>query len=108
MPLEEDKVEQTEEIHPIMARMEHGQFYRLAELYEMTYGKGLYLDLEENDANKTLWLFVAKVLNLRTYLEVLVILEKLKTGRRRGESEKEVDVGGHKLLAGPAVYYARR
>jgi hypothetical protein len=108
MPLEEADVEPSEEIHPILEKMEHGKFYRLAELYEMTYGKELYVDLEQNDESKTLWLFVAKVMNLKTYLEVLVILERLKTGRRKGEAEQEVDVSGHKVLAGPVVYYARR
>lgn len=108
MPLTESEVEATDEIHPILSKMEHGKFYRVSELYELTYGKELYLDLAENDDHNTLWLFVAKVLNLRTYLEVLVILERLKTGRRKGTNETEVDVGGHKLLSGPVVYYARR
>ena len=51
---------------------------------------------------------MAKVLNLKTYLEVLVILGKLKTGRRKGEEEDEVNVAGHKVLGGPVVYYARK
>ena len=33
MPLEESEVEPTEEIHPILERMEHEKFYRLPELY---------------------------------------------------------------------------
>jgi hypothetical protein len=108
MPLQEAEVEPTEEIHPILEKIEHGKFYRLTELYEMTYGKELYVDFQRNDENQTLWLFVAKVLNLQTYLEVLVILGKLKTGRRKGEEEEEVNVAGHKVLGGPVVYYARK
>jgi hypothetical protein len=108
MPLQEAEVEPTEEIHPILQKIEHGKFYRLTELYEMTYGKEFYVDFQRNDENQTLWLFVAKVLNLQTYLEVLVILGKLKTGRRKGEEEEEVNVAGHKVLGGPIVYYARK
>ena len=69
--------------------MENGKLYRLTELYEMTYGKELYADFQLNDENKTLWLFVAKTLNLRTYLEVLVILGRLRTGRRKGGRKKK-------------------
>jgi hypothetical protein len=108
MPLQESEVEPTEEIHPILKEMEHEKFYRLTELYEMTYGKEFYVDFQRNDENKTLWLFVAKVLNLQTYLEVLVILDRLKTGRRKGEVEEEVNVGGHKVIGGPVIYYARK
>lgn len=100
MPLQESEVEPTEEIHPILEKMEHGKFYRLTELYEMTYGRELYADFQRNDDNKTLWLFVAKVLNLQTYLEVLVILGKLKTGKKKGEVEEEVNVAGHRVLGG--------
>lgn len=108
MPLQETEVEPTQEIHPILEKMGREKFYRLTELYEMTYGREFYLEFQENDERKTLWLFVAKVLNLQTYLEVLVILDKLKTGRRRGEVEEEVNVAGHKVLGGPVVYYARK
>ena len=108
MPLEAGEVEPTEEIHPILEKMEHGKFYTLTELYEMTYGREFYVDFQRNDENKTLWLFVAKVLNLQTYLEVLVILGKLKTGRRKGEEEEEVNVAGHRVLGGPVVYYGRK
>jgi hypothetical protein len=108
MPLEASEVEPTEEIHPILEKMEREKFYRLTELYEMTYGREFFLDFQRNDENKTLWLFVAKVLNLQTYLEVLVILGKLKTGRRRGEEEEEVNIEGHKVLGGPVVYYAKK
>jgi hypothetical protein len=108
MPLQESEIEPTEEIHPILKEMEHGKFYRLTELYEMTYGREFYVDFQRSDENKTLWLFVAKVLNLQTYLEVLVILDKVRTGRRRGEVEEEVNVAGHKVLGGPVVYYSRK
>ena len=74
MPVQETEIEPTEEIHPILEKMEHEKFYRLTELYEMTYGQEFYVDFQKNDEQKTLWLFVAKVLNLKTYLEVLVIL----------------------------------
>jgi hypothetical protein len=106
--VQEIEIEPTEEIHPILEKMEHEKFYRLTELYEMTYGREFYVDFQQNDEQKTLWLFVAKVLNLKTYLEVLVILGKLKTGRRKGEEEDEVNVAGHKVLGGPVVYYARK
>ena len=106
--MQEIEIEPTEEIHPILEKMEHEKFYRLTELYEMTYGREFYVDFQQNDEQKTLWLFVAKVLNLKTYLEVLVILGKLKTGRRKGEEEDEVNVAGHKVLGGPVVYYARK
>lgn len=66
--------------------MEHGKFYRFTELYEMTYGRELYTDFQWSDDNETLWLFVAKVLNLQTYLEVLVVLGKLGTGRKKRRS----------------------
>ena len=95
-------------MHPILEKMEHEKFYRLTELYEMTHGQEFYVDFEQNDEKKTLWLFVTKVLNLKTYLEVLVILGKLKTGRRKGGEEEEVNVAGHKVLGGPVVYYARK
>ena len=108
MPLQESEVESTEEIHPILENMEHGKYYRLTELYEITYDREFYVDFQRNDENKTLWLFVTKVLNLQTYLEVLVILDKLKTGRKKGEIEEEVNVAGHKILGGPVVYYARK
>jgi len=108
MPLGESEVEPTKEIHPILEQMEHGKYYRLTELYEMTYGREFYVDYQKNEENDTLWLFVAKVLNLQTYLEVLVILERLKTGRRKGEVEEEVNIAGHKILGGPVVYYARK
>ena len=108
MPLDENEVELTEEIHPILEKMEQKKFYRLTELYEMTYGREFYVDFQRNDENKTLWLFVAKVLNLQTYLEVLVVLDRLRTGRRKGEVEEEVNVAGHKVLGGPVVYYARK
>jgi hypothetical protein len=108
LPIQETEVEPTEEIHPIIEKMEHEKFYRLAELYEMTYGQDFYADFQKNDEQKTLWLFVAKVLNLQTYLEVLVILGRLKTGRRKGEEEEEVNVAGHKVLGGPVVYYAKK
>ena len=45
------------------------------------------MDLQKNDDDKTLWLLLTKVLNLKTQLEVLVILDGLKTGRRRGEEK---------------------
>lgn len=108
MPVLDTEVEPTEEIHPILEKMEHGKFYRLTELYEMTYGQEFYVDFQQNDERKTLWLFLMKVLNLKTYLEVLVVLGKLKTGRRRGETEEEVNVAGHKVLGGAVVYYARK
>ena len=108
MPIQENDVEPTEEIHPILEEMEHGKYYRLTELYEMTYSRAFYLDFQRNDENNTLWLFVAKVLNLQTYLEVLLILGRLKTGRRKGEVEEEVNIAGHKVLGGPVVYYARK
>ena len=88
--------------------MEHGEFYRFTELYEMTYGLEFYIDFQQNEDAKTPWLFLVKVLNLKTYLEVLVILDRLRTGRRRGEAEEEVNVGGHIVLGGPVVYYARK
>ena len=106
--MQETEIEPTEEIHPILEKIEHEKFYRLTELYEMTYGQEFYVDFEQNDEKKTLWLFVTKVLNLKTYLEVLVILGKLKTGRRKGKEEEEVNVAGHKVLGGPVVYYARK
>jgi len=108
MPIQESEIEPSEEIHPILENMEHGQYYRLTELYEMTYGREFYLDFQRNDENQTLWLFVAKVLNLQTYLEVLVILDRLNTGRKKGEVEEEINVAGHKVLGGPVVYYARK
>jgi len=108
MPLQESEVEPTEEIHPILENMEHKKYYRLTELYEMTYSREFYVDFQRNEENETLWLFVTKVLNLQTYLEVLVILDKLKTGRKKGEVEEEVNVEGHKILGGPVVYYARK
>jgi len=107
MPLQESEIEPTEEIHPILRMMDQGKFYRLTELYEMTYGRAFYVDFQKNDENETLWLFVAKVLNMQTYLEVLVILGRLRTGRRKGEVEEEVNVAGHRVLGGPVVYYAR-
>ena len=51
---------------------------------------------------------MAEVLKLQTYLEVLLILGKIKTGRRKGEVEEEVNVAGHRVLGGPVVYYARK
>lgn len=108
MPLQEAEIEPTEEMHPILGKMEHEEFYRFTELYEMTYGKEFYVDLQENDDAKTLWLFLVKVMSLKTYLEVLIILERLRTGRRKGEPEEEVNVAGHQVLSGPVVYYARR
>jgi len=108
MPLQADDVEPTEWIHPILGKMEHEKFYRFTELYEMTYGQEFYVDFQKNEDDKTLWLFLVKVLNLKTYLEVLVILDRVKTGRRKGEVEEEVNVAGHKVLSGPVVYYARK
>ena len=37
-----------------------------------------------------------------------MILGRLKTGRRKGEEEEEVNVAGHNVLGGPVVYYARK
>lgn len=108
MPLKEAEIEPTEEIHSIVGKMEHGKFYRFVELYEMTYGNAFYLDLQKNDDNKTPWLFLMKVLDLKTQLEVLVLLDRLKTGRRKGEEEDEVNVAGHTVLGGPVIYYARK
>ncbi|MGH9920292.1 MAG: hypothetical protein ACRD6W_15675, partial [Nitrososphaerales archaeon] len=108
LPLEEDEIEPTDEILPLIEKMEHGKFYRFTEVYEMTYGEEFYLDLQKNDDNKTLWLFLTKVMNLRTQLEVLVILDRLKTGRRKGEEEDEVNVAGHNVLGGAVIYYARK
>ncbi len=108
MPLQESEVEPMEEIHPILEKMEHEKFYGLTEPYELTYGREFYADFQRNDDNKTLWLLVAKVLNLQTYLEVLVILGRLRTGRRKGEEEEEVNVAGHRVLGGPVVYYVRK
>ena len=108
MPLQENEVEPTEEIHPVLEKMEHGKFYRLTELYEITYGKEFFVDFQRHEENKTLWLFVAKVLNLQTYLEVLVILDRLRTGRRKGDVEEEVNIEGHRILGGPVVYYSRK
>ena len=108
MPAEETEIEPTEEIHPILEKMEHGKFHRLTELYEMTYGQEFYVDFQQNDEKKTLWLFLMKVLNLKTCLEVLVVPGRLKTGRKRGETEDEVNVAGHKVLGGAVVYYARK
>jgi hypothetical protein len=108
LPLEEGEIEPTQEIHPLIEKMEHGKFYRLTELYEMTYGAQFYLDLQKNDDDKTLWLFMTKVMNLRTQLEVLVLLGRLRTGRKKGEEEDEVNVAGHTVLGGPVIYYARK
>jgi hypothetical protein len=74
----------------------------------MAYGEEFYMDLQKNDDNKTMWLFLTKVMNLKTQLEVLVLLDRLKTGRRKGEEEDEVNVAGHVVLGGPVVYYARK
>ncbi len=101
MPLQEADIEPTEETHPILEKMEHGKFYRFTELYGMTYGQQFYVDFQENDDAKTMWLFLVKVMNLKTYLEVLVILDRLKTGRRKGELEEEVNVAGHKVPEWP-------
>jgi hypothetical protein len=108
LPLEEAEIEPTEEIHPLIEKMGYGKFYRLTELYEMTYGEEFYLGLQENDDDKTLWLFMTKVLNLRTQLEVLVLLDRLGTGRRKGEEEDDVNVAGHIVPGGPLIYYARK
>lgn len=108
MPLEEAEIEPSEEIHSVVGKMEHGKFYRFVELYELTYGVAFYLDLQKNDDNKTPWLFLVKVLDLKTQLEVLVLLDRLKTGRRKGEEEDEVNVAGHVVLGGPVVYYAKK
>lgn len=108
LSLDEADVEPTDEIHPILEKMEHAKFYRLTELYEMTYGKPFYVDLQENDDKKTLWLFLTKVMNLRTQLEVIVIVDRLRTGRRKGEEEAEVNVSGHIVLGGPVIYYSRK
>ena len=51
---------------------------------------------------------MAKVLNLQTYLEVLVILGRLKAGRRKGEFEEEINVAGHTAFGGLVVYYTRK
>lgn len=67
--MQETEIEPTEEIHPILEKMEHEKFYRLTELYEMTYGQEFYVDFQKNDEQKTLWLFVAKVLNLKKVSE---------------------------------------
>jgi len=32
LPLEEAEIEPTQEIHPLLEKMEHGKFYRLTEL----------------------------------------------------------------------------
>jgi hypothetical protein len=108
LPLEEAEVKLTDQIHPVLEKMEHGKFYRITELYEMAYGAEFYLDMQKNDDNKTPWLFLLKVLNLRTQLEVLVLLDRLKTGRRKGGEEAEVSVAGHNVLPGPVIYYARK
>ncbi len=68
----------------------------------MTYGQEFYLDFQQNDDAKTLWLFLVKVMNLKTYLEVLMILDRLKAGRRKGEAEEEVNVAGHKSAEWPS------
>jgi len=108
LPLEEAEIEPSEEVHPLLEKLEHGKFYRLTELYEMTYGKEFYVDLQKNDDDKTMWLFLTKVMNLKTQLEVLVILDRLRTGRRKGEEEAEVNIAGHGVLGGPVIYYARK
>jgi hypothetical protein len=108
VPLEEAEIEPSEEVHPLLERLGHGKFYRFIELYEMTYGKEFYVDLQKNDDDKTMWLFLTKVMNLKAQLEVLVILGKLRTGRRKGEEESEVNVAGHNVLGGPVIYYARK
>ena len=108
MPLEEAEIEPTQEIHPLLEKMEHGKFYRLTELYEMTYGAEFFVDIQKSEDDKTMWLFMTKVLNLRTQLEVLEILGRLRTGRRKGVEEDEVDVAGSNVLRGPVIYYARK
>ncbi|MGD0319986.1 MAG: hypothetical protein ABSB56_09865 [Nitrososphaerales archaeon] len=45
MPVQETEIEPTEEIHPILEKIEAEKFYRLTELYEMTYGREFYVDL---------------------------------------------------------------
>jgi len=108
LPLEEAEIEPTQEIHPLLEKMEHGRFYRLTELYEMTYGAEFFVDIQKNEDEKTMWLFMTKVLNLRTQLEVLEILGRLRTGRRKGVQEDEVDVAGNNVLRGPVIYYAKK
>jgi hypothetical protein len=108
LPLEESEIEPSEELHPLLEKMEHGKFYRLTELYELAYGEQFYVDLQKNDDEKTPFLFLTKVMNLRTQLEVLVVLDRMKTGRRKGEVEDEVNVAGHAVLGGQVIYYARR
>ena len=108
LPLDESEIEPSEEVHPLHEKMEHGKFYRITELYKLAYGEEFYVDLQKNDDQKTPWLFLTKLMNLRTQLEVLVILDRLKTGRRKGEVEDEVNVAGHPVLGGQVVYYARR
>ena len=108
MPLDESEIEPTEELHAMVGKMEHQKYYRITELYKMAYGEEFYVDLQKNDDSKTMWLFLTKVMNLKTQLEVLVLLDRLKTGRRKGEEEDEVNVAGHVVLGGPVVYYARK
>ena len=109
LPLDESEIEPTtDEVHPLLEKMERGKFYRFTELYMLAYSEEFYLDLQKNDDDKTLWLFLTKVMNLRTQLEVLTILDRLRTGRRKGEEEDEVNVAGHTVLGGPVLYYARK
>lgn len=108
MPLDEGEVQPTDEVHPLLEKMERGKYYRFVELYSLAFGKEFYVDLQESQDAKTLWLFLTKVLNLKTELQVLALLDRLKTGRRKGEVESEVRVAGHSILGGPVVYYERR
>jgi len=68
----------------------------------MTYGAEFFVDIQKNEDEKTMWLFMTKVLNLRTRLEVLEILGRLRTGRRKGVEEDEVDVAGNECCAAPS------
>ena len=37
---------------PILEKMEHEKFHRLTELYEVTYGKEIYVDFQRNDEKR--------------------------------------------------------
>jgi hypothetical protein len=105
LPFAEAKIEPTKEVITLYRKMKTGQYYSEFELYRKMFGSRFQDDVVAFKKKGTPWVASIRLARLRTLLDVLVTLEKLRTGTKKGELPKE-DIEGQIYDVELPVYYS--
>jgi hypothetical protein len=106
LPVSVDKIEPVAEPIPIMKKMKRHKFYSFSELYKMTFGKKPLKDILMFAKEKKLWMYYIRRAQLQTTLDLLVLQDRLKIGKKVNETPETIDVEGEKVTIDITLRYA--